>query len=130
MAEQLKGNKGWVTKLTAQLTELCTDDLECLLECLHSEINRRERSQAFSESKLAPQVNVESRRPPAAATALISNESRGKYCLLCPGQIHEMEDCRDLRNASVSEGWEMIRKVKLRTSRISAFLHYKSGKSE
>ena len=46
MAEQLKGNKGWVTKLTAQLTELCTDDLECLLECLHSEINRRERSQA------------------------------------------------------------------------------------
>ena len=88
-------------------------DLEYLLEFLHSEINRRERSQAFSESKLAPQVNVESRRPPAAAAALISSESRGKYCPLCPEQNHEIEKCRDFRNAPVSERWEMIRKAKL-----------------
>ena len=62
MAEQLKGKrtalKGWVTRLTAQLTELCSDDkpdIEILADSitqLQSKLNNLDTVQSEIESKL------------------------------------------------------------------------------
>ena len=76
-------------------------DLKYLLEFLHSEIRRRERSLAFSESKLSPQISQESKKP-AAAAALLSREGTGR-CSICSKNNHEASKCRLLTKVSLQK---------------------------
>ena len=82
-------------------------DLTWLLEFLHKEIERKERSQAFNSCSAASEEKRSSTHMPTAA-ALVS--SSYELCAICGRAVHSIQHCFDLNKMSASERKETFRK--------------------
>ena len=89
-------------------------DLQYLLDFLHLEIGRRERSMVYNDCKLASNSGIqhEVRKQTPSAAALVSKSYQGKKCALC-SKSHDTSKCWKLTKAPVETRKRVISQGRL-----------------
>ena len=92
----------------ARLGEGKESDLESLLDFLHTEIVRRERSQTFRAPDRRPTTNrQQDRQASSSVSSLFSNSSNSSECSSCAKGGHTTEQCFKFLKLTVAERYKL-----------------------